>query len=88
MSPNSSKDRSSQTGPTPGIDKTAKIESKNAVKDTVPVASEVEVDGTSIVRRKTRGILCRLEASWRLGGKGRVDARGSSGGFKQRHIPR
>ena len=52
MSPNSSKDRSSQIGPTPEVVKTTKIESKNAVKDTVPVVSEAEVDGTSIAREK------------------------------------
>ena len=36
----------------PGINEATKVESKNVVKDAVPIKSEVETNGTSIVREK------------------------------------
>ncbi|CAI4739118.1 AGK_G0046430.mRNA.1.CDS.1 [Saccharomyces cerevisiae] len=52
MSPNSSKTRTDQISSMPGINEATKVESKNVVKDAVPIKSEVETNGTSIVREK------------------------------------
>ena len=52
MSPNSSKTRTEQVSSMPGINEATKVESKNVVKDAVPIKSEVETNGTSIVREK------------------------------------